>query len=399
MQSDRTCAVSGAFIIFGGWAAVIWVFLRALSLHLQICWEMVPDQKFFYSALSFGWAIPAAGLAIALSLTGTSYRFGDVCHINHDNGLQDFWGPLLAFAAVALVLQFITIGYCIQVFVKNILDDKATTDSNSALPQYSRSFTAQTARQTYRRVKKVVQLQWKGACVVLLIIGEVIFFSVVFVSMDNGAQIRGPLIEVAAEWGVCLFESSGNKNACLPLAKPLVKPEPLVLAVLICLGVGLFLHFRLPILTKLQLSGFWLLIFLGRWSMITGWIDLIKTKLIQRHEFVSADARRLSNDPRTYEMISSSNPPNLNVKSPDRAVMSPSSIKDTTTFSPLSAEDQKADYFGKAARAYVSPVQSYSAPRPPSVSQNTEWDPRATHARGGVPAATLPGVAITKDHT
>jgi len=231
--------------------------------------------------------------------------------------------------------------------------------------------------------------------VVLLIIGEVIFFSVVFVSMDNGAQIRGSLVEVAAEWGVCLFENSGNKNACLPLAKPLVKPEPLVLSVLICLGVGLFLHFRLHILTMLQLSGFWLLIFLGRWSMIIGWIDLIKTKLIQRHEFVSADARRLSNDPRTYEMLSSRNPPSLNVKSPDRVVVSPS----TTPFSPPSAEDQKADYFGKAARAYVSPVQSYSAPRPPSVSQNREWDPRATHARGGGPGATLPGVAVTKDYT
>lgn len=202
---------------------------------------MVPGQKFFYSALFFGWAIPAAGLAIALSLTGTSYRFGDVCHINHDSGLQDFWGPLLAFAAVALVLQFITIGYCIQVFVKNILDDKATTDSNSALPQYSRSFTAVSARQTYRRVKKVVQLQWKGACVVLLIIGEVIFFSVVFVSMDNGAQIRGSMVEQASEWGTCLFESSGDKTACLPLAKPLVKPEPLVLAVLVCLGVSILL--------------------------------------------------------------------------------------------------------------------------------------------------------------
>lgn len=118
------------------------------------------------------------------------------------------------------------------------MDDKATTDSNSALPQYSRSFTAASARQTYRRVKKVVQLQWKGACVVLLIIGEVIFFSVVFVSIDNGAQIKGQLIELALEWGTCLFFNGGDKNACLPLAAPLVKPEPLVLSVLICLGVS-----------------------------------------------------------------------------------------------------------------------------------------------------------------
>lgn len=143
----------------------------------------------------------------------------------------------------------------------------------------------------------------------------------------------------------------------------------------------------------LQLSGFWLVIFLGRWSMILGWKDFIKTKLMPHHEFVSADARRFSNDPRTYEMLSSRSTPNLNIRSPDRAVTSPSSIK-STTFSPQ--EDQKADYFGKATRAYVSPVSSYSSPRPPSVSQTREWDPRSTHARGG-PTATLPGVALSKD--
>ena len=138
------------------------------------------------------------------------------------------------------------------------MDDKATTDSSSALPQYSRSFTTISARQTYRRVKKVVQLQWKGACVVLLIIGEVIFFSVVFVSMDNGAQIKGQVVEQAVEWGTCLFFNGGNKNECLPLAKPLVKPESLVLAVLICLGVSCYcfdIHQLLTLSSSLA-SGF-----------------------------------------------------------------------------------------------------------------------------------------------
>lgn len=146
---------------------------------------------------------------------------------------------------------------------------------------------------------------------------------------------------------------------------------------------------------NIQLSGFWLLIFLGRWSMILGWQDFIKTKLMPRHEFVSADARRLSNDPRTYEMLSSKSTPNLNIKPPDRAVMSPGSMK-SGPFSPQ--DEQRADYFGKATRAYVSPVSSYSSPRPPSLSQSREWDPRSTHAKGG-PTATLPGVALSKDLT
>lgn len=131
--------------------------------------------------------------------------------------------------------------------------------------------------------------------------------------------------------------------------------------------------------------------------MILGWQDFIKTKLMPRHEFVSADARRLSNDPRTYEMLGSKGTPHLNIQSPDRAALSPNSMK-STPFSPQ--EEQKADYFGKATptRAYVSPISSYSSPRPPSVSQAREWDPRSTHARGG-PSATLPGVALSKDAT
>lgn len=69
---------------------------------------MVPDLKFFYSALIAGWGVPALMLAIALSITGVSYRFGDTCHINHTNAIQDFWGPLLAFAAAATLIQLAT---------------------------------------------------------------------------------------------------------------------------------------------------------------------------------------------------------------------------------------------------------------------------------------------------
>lgn len=40
MGSSRVCGLSGAFLIAGGWGAVLWVFLRALSLHVQICWQV-----------------------------------------------------------------------------------------------------------------------------------------------------------------------------------------------------------------------------------------------------------------------------------------------------------------------------------------------------------------------
>ncbi|OAX77950.1 hypothetical protein ACJ72_07745 [Emergomyces africanus] len=165
MKSDLTCAFTGSLIIFGGWGVIVWSFCRALSLHLQICWDVVPGHKFFFTTLTLGWIIPAIGLALALSITGTSYRFGNICHINHDNSLADFWGPLMAIAAAALVIQFVTLGYCIHVYIKSLLDNNPTTDNSSVLPSHPGSVRTVSARQAYRRVRRVIQLQWRGIAV------------------------------------------------------------------------------------------------------------------------------------------------------------------------------------------------------------------------------------------
>ena len=220
----------------------MWVFLRALSLHLQICWEVIPGKKFFYGALAAGWIIPAIALALALSLTGVSYRFGNVCHINHKDGLQDFWGPLLGFGALALLFQFSTLGYCIKVYVKNLVDDQPTTESSGNVTSYSGSVRTATARQAYKRVRRVIQLQWKGIAVVLLIIADVVFFSIVFLKMDNNLQINvnnAKSVGKVMPWLECLVFAGGDKNSCLNLASGLVEKEAIILAVLIMLGVSL----------------------------------------------------------------------------------------------------------------------------------------------------------------
>ena len=82
--------------------------MRALALHLQICWQVVTGRKFFVAAQLAGWGIPVILVASSLALTGVSFRFGDTCHINHRNGLQVFWAPLLTCAAAAIVVQFAT---------------------------------------------------------------------------------------------------------------------------------------------------------------------------------------------------------------------------------------------------------------------------------------------------
>ncbi|KAK5940852.1 hypothetical protein PMZ80_007269 [Knufia obscura] len=390
MRSNLTCAFSGAFLIFGGWACVIWVFWRALALHLQICWEVNAGKMFFWVTLVVGWLIPAAGVALTLSLTGVSYRFGNICHINHKLGLEDFWGPLLAFATLALVLQFITIGYCINVYVRSLFDDKATTENSSGVPTYSGSINTASARQAYRRVKRVVELQWRGATIVLLIIAEVVFFAIIFVSMDNSSQVNDELFERSLPWVTCLAMTGGNKKQCLPQAKGLVKDEGMVIAVLIVLAM----------------SGFWLLIFLGRWSMVLGWRDLFRSKILKRrHEFVSADAGHFSNDPRTYEMLDSTKTtPALNISSPDR-VLSPGQAHPLRS-SPMTPEpDAKLhdSYFPRKTSVRINdhivspetPAPAYYSPESPRFFPSRAWDARTTQARPNY----LPGTAVSKDYT
>lgn len=177
-------------------------------------------------------------LAISLSTTGVSYRFGDTCHINHDKALGVFWGPLLAVAGAAMILQFGTLGYCIQVYLKALMCDNTTTDNSSGLPSYSGSVRTVSARQAYRRVRSVIELQWRGILVVLVIITDVVFFSIVFVSMDNTTRAVASDLTKAEPWLLCLVMSGGNKNACLDKVTGLVFKESTVLAVLIMLSVS-----------------------------------------------------------------------------------------------------------------------------------------------------------------
>ncbi|KAI9894523.1 MAG: hypothetical protein M1814_001877 [Vezdaea aestivalis] len=322
----------------------MWVFLRALSLHLQICWEVVPGKKFFYGAQLTGWGIPAIASAVALAITGVSYRFGDTCHINHRHALADFWGPMLGFAGCAIVVQFATFGYCLQVYLRAMMDDRPTTTNSSSLPSYSSSVrTIPSARQAYRRIRKVLSLQWRGIFVVILIVADVIFFSVVFVFMDNATQVAKNNPDSAKPWLLCLVINKGDKNKCLDLTKHLVLPERTVLAVLLLLST----------------NGLWLLVALGRWSMITGWVDLFRTRFRRKTNFVSIDARRESINPRTYEMLAS---PRSGVKSPDPLI---SAASPQAGYTPTLKESGGVDYFDRHTSRYNSPHLSFSSPKAP----------------------------------
>lgn len=372
------------------------VFMRSLSLHLQICWEVVPGRKFFYGAIVAGWGLPIIFVATSLAVTGVSMRFADTCHINHSNALGEFWGPLLAVAGAAAVLQVATFGYCIRVYIKSLLSDDTTSDNSSGLPSYNGSLRTLTAKQAYRRVWRVIELQWRSIALVLVIIMDNVFFAIIFVSIDNSTQATLHDIRKAEPWLLCLIVNGGNKNACLDKTRGMAISETTVLAVLILLSM----------------NGIWCLLFLGQWSMVPAWYSLLRRPFVGPPDFISVDARRLSTKPRNYAELHST--PNQTfdpstyemLPSPPKPIFGPIVQEPSTRFTPGSGADAEMsapstahlDYFGSEAK-YLTPSYSFSNPRPPTTSgggqaqghgQRTMWDPRTTHARGTTTIANYP---------
>ena len=318
----------------------------------------------FWGSLLAGWGVPVIIASVALAITGVSYRFGETCQINHYRALEDYWGPILFFAAVATILQFATFGYCIRVYIRAFMNDDihSTSENRSGLPSYNGSIKTVTTRQAYQRIKKVLALQWRGIVIVVIIIVNVVFLAIVFVSMDDSVQATRNNFERAEEWILCLAMNPTNKDACLNKVNNMVISEPVVMAALI----------------MMSLNGIWAVLFLGRVAMFPAWFELIRRPFIKSHDFVSVDARRFSANPKNYEMITS--PPVRAMDTPrvpDSAVVSPGNDS-ISTFSPSS----QVDYFGKEAK-YTSPTFSFSTPRPPSAGRGygREWDPERTHAR------------------
>lgn len=371
MTTSLSCAFTGFILLYGGVAVVTWCLLRTIALHLQVCWEVVIGAKFMWLSFLCGWGLPAVIITIMGIFTGVSYRFGDVCHINGPNSTADYWIPILVITAISLVLQATTLIYCINVYVRSLFDSGAgstsTSGMHSGLPSYSGSVRTMTARQAYKRIRRVLQLQWRSVAVVLTIIVNVIYFCVVFLELNKATALTPANLKAAMPWLACLVLSQGNANECVSEAGGVSMNEAPILAVL----------FLLP------LAGLWNFIFVVRTSMFTGWIQFARGFFVKRVEFVSADARERVPDVRTYEMLSASRQQN---KTPDPTIElarspTPGDYKSNVRWSGTKYDDSP-DTYGPEAK-YSSPTFSFSSPRPPSASHTNpprQWDVSSSFA-------------------
>lgn len=113
--------------------------------------------------------------------------------------------------------------------------------------------------------------------------------------------------------------------------------------------------------------------------MFTGWWELFRLRFTSHREFVSLDAKQHTPGPLNYELKKVALGP---IGSPRSGVTSPGPGLDA--YRP--ALTGTPDHFSREAqREYRSPDLSFSAPRAPSqAAMRVAWDPRSTHARGGL---------------
>lgn len=174
-------------------------------------------------------------------------------------------------------------------FFKSLWEDSArpiSRNSAASLPLSSTSIKSQTARVIYRRLKRVLYLQWRGILIVTIVLVDVIFFAVIFLYLDKlEASVLNNDTRIIP-WVMCLVKSGGNRDACFALSRDWLVSEPTVGAMLI----------------MISLLGIELFVLIFRWSLISGW----KEKWTQNkgREFVSIDARKDpgSPNPPTFEL-------------------------------------------------------------------------------------------------
>lgn len=305
--------------------------------------------------------------------------------------MADFWGWLIAASGIAIILQVATVGYCLHVYLRNLMDDGDSVDtegSGEQRGQYQGSVRTQTTRAVFSRLKRVLYLQWRGMVIVTNLLFDVIFFTIVFVYLDDYSTNAEKNLVRAEPWLTCLVTNGGDKNKCFSLGEKWLVSENVLAAVLFILSF----------------AGFEVFLLLFRGSIITGWREFFATRFFShRHshkqEFVSLDAVEAANrDPasRPWSPRSASSPITV-----DASIKSPMTMYEMQrrhpTVNTLVHQQQRQKEYGTASveeisihspkEAYHSPLQ-YGRTTPErdyfttSTANNNNKNPRRTPSTG-----------------
>lgn len=237
MHDSMSCAWTGSLVTLGGLGCVIWVFLRSLWLFVRIVYDVAPGRKFMFGSIATGTLLPIIFLVAVLGSTGFSYRMGSTCLPNNENAMATFWAWLIVFAILGFLLQVVTTGYCVWVYVRTLKRERSTPSHTRGSAEARNRITL----QTWTNIKQLFLLQWRNILVtVFVLIGSLVFF-IVFWTQDSrlGKVFNDPSnIKPVKTWILCQVLSKGDKKECRKYVKDFTVDESAVVTALVLASVS-----------------------------------------------------------------------------------------------------------------------------------------------------------------
>jgi hypothetical protein len=242
MYGSMSCAWTGSLLTLGGLGCILWVFLCSLWLFVCIVYGVKPGRKFMLGSITTGTLLPIAFLVAVLASTGFSYRMGSTCLPNNEHAIVTFWAWLIIFAILGFLLQVVTMGYCIWVYVVTLKRERSTP-SHTQGPAEVRN---RTNLQTWKNIKQLLLLQWRNILVsVFVLIGSLVFF-IVFWAQDSrlGKVFNNTSnIQSVKTWILCQVLSKDGKKECRKYVKNFTVDESAVVTALVLASVSSYLFF------------------------------------------------------------------------------------------------------------------------------------------------------------
>ncbi|CZT20356.1 uncharacterized protein RCC_06215 [Ramularia collo-cygni] len=225
--SSLSCAWSGALFIAGTLMASVWILLRSLWIHLQLCWGVYNVRKLYWWIQIFGWGVPAVLLAVTMPVTGVSFRLGTMCLPNQKNSYLTYLGWLMAFACLSGLLQLWTTGYCVWIYLRDVIRGApvSTRPHHGGYTGggYHKSADAETigtqgtkAKVTWNRLKRIMKSQWRSIGLCLLLIINSVFYGGIFTEQARLTRriSEGKHDDRIVEWATCLVVNGLDPDAC-----------------------------------------------------------------------------------------------------------------------------------------------------------------------------------------
>jgi hypothetical protein len=95
-----------------------------------------------------------------------------------------------------------------------------------------------SARAVYQKMRKVLWLQWRSITIVIFLLVDIIFLSIVWIQLNNTlAEAKNGKMDHFTPFLVCLVESGGEKKNCYAAGQRAIINEGTAVAILMLLSV------------------------------------------------------------------------------------------------------------------------------------------------------------------